>query len=69
MTFISFSRSKTDSFDLDKKDDINREFFANYDHIMHARENEMEYEDEYDDTYDENIAANDDFEIKQDFYF
>ena len=31
---------------------------------MHARENEMEYEDEYDDTYDENIAANDDFEIK-----
>ncbi len=69
LKFRFSNRNKTDAFDLDKKEDIDREFFTNYDHIMHAREekeNKYDYEDEYDDTYDENTVANDDF-IASDF--
>ena len=39
------------------KDDIDRDFYKKYDHIMFQREqeqNQVEYDDEYDDTYDSN---------------
>ena len=43
---------------MDNKEDLNRDFYKNYDEIMYKRaiseEHPEEYEDEYDDTYDEN---------------
>lgn len=52
------NRTTTDTFDLDDKADLNREFYRTYDQQMYERaiseENPDEYEDEYDDTYDEN---------------
>lgn len=54
-------RNTTDAFNLDNKEDIDRDFYKNYDHIMFARqgteENPEEYEDEYDDTYDDKTDA------------
>ncbi len=66
-------KGEIESFDLDKREGIDREFYKNYDHIMYEREckemgldpvkNELvEYEDEYDDTYDAVTNANDDVE-------
>jgi hypothetical protein len=57
---------------LNDKSEIDREFFRNYDQIMHERmlkeQAELEgnflneYEDEYDDTYDDKATANDEAE-------
>ena len=62
-----------ESFDLDKKGGMDREFYRNYDNIMYEREckelgidpvinEKVEYEDEYDDTYDANTNACDEIE-------
>ena len=60
--FIILNRNRTDGFDLDNKDDINRDFYRNYDQYaknLEQLERRYEYEDEYDDTYDSNTNAND----------
>ena len=66
-------KGEIESFDLDKREGIDREFYRNYDHIMYEREckelgldpvknEQVEYEDEYDDTYDAVTNANDEVE-------
>lgn len=71
-------RGDLETFDLNDKKELDREFYRNYDVIMHERElkaqgidpktydENQEYEDEYDDTYDANTNACD--EVEPEFY-
>jgi hypothetical protein len=53
-------RDRADAYDINDKEELNRESYKNYDKIINDRyeqENVLNYEDEYDDTYDDNMDA------------